>query len=115
MSERVRITAPRVVRRPATRALDAQDVVGDLLLRSLVRAQLSLALRLLGLYAVLLGGLPLLFALAPGTRTAQVLGVPLPWVVLGAVVYPAILAGGWLHVRLAERHERDFAGMVERS
>ena len=118
-AERVRVTAPRAVRRPpgrpALRALDEQDVVGDLLVRSLLRAQLALALRLLAVLGTLLGGLPLLFALLPATRTAQVLGLPLPWLLLGVLVYPALLAGGWLHVRLAERHERDFVDLVERS
>lgn len=117
--ERVRVTAPRTVRRPpgrpALRALDEQDVVGELLVRSLVRAQLGLALRLLAVFATLLGGLPLLFALVPVTRTARVAGLPLPWLALGLLVYPALLAGGWLHVRLAERHERDFADLVERA
>ena len=117
--ERVRVTAPRAVRRPpgrpALRALDEQDVVGDLLVRSLMRAQLALALRLLAVLATLLGGLPLLFALVPATRTAQVLGLPLPWLALGVLVYPALLAAGLLHVRLAERHERDFVDLVERS
>lgn len=117
--ERVRVTAPRAVRRPpgrpALRALDEQDVVGELLVRSLVRAQLGLALRLLAACATLLGGLPLVFALVPASRTAEVAGVRLPWLVLGVLVYPTLLAGGWLHVRLAERNERDFAELVERS
>ena len=117
--QRVRITAPRAVRRPpgrpALRALDEQDVVGDLLVRSLMRAQLALALRLLAVLATLLGGLPLLFALLPATRTARLLGLPLPWLLLGVLVYPALLAAGWLSVRLAERHERDFVDLVERS
>ncbi len=117
--ERVRVTGPRAVRRPpgrpALRALDEQDVVGELLVRSLVRAQLGLALRLLAGCVVALGGLPLVFALVPGARTARVAGVPLPWLVLGALVYPALLAVGWLHVRVAERNERDFVELVERS
>ena len=117
--ERVRVTGPRAVRRPpgrpALQALDEQDVVGELLVRSLVRAQLGLALRLLALLVTALGGLPLLFALVPATRTAHVLGLPLPWLLLGVVVYPALLAGGLLHVRLAERHERDLVELVERS
>lgn len=117
--ERVRVTAPRAVRRPpghgAVRALDEQDVVGDLLIRSLVRAQLGLALRLLAVVGTLLGGLPLLFSLVPATRDAEVLGLRLPWLLLGVLVYPALLAGGWLHVRLAERNERDFVELVERS
>lgn len=119
--KRVVVTSPRTaaVRRPpgrsALRALDEQDRVGELLVRSLVRAQLLLALKLLTVLAVLLGGLPLLFALAPGTRDVVLLGLPLPWLVLGFLVYPALVLGGWVHLRLAERHERDFTELVERS
>ena len=118
---RVAVTSPRTgaVRRPPGRqalaALDEQDVVGDLLIRSLMRAQLGLGLRLAAAFGCLLGGLPLLFALAPGTRDAQVLGIALPWLILGGAVYPALWAGGWLYVRLAERNERDFVEVVERS
>ena len=118
---RVPVTSPRTaaVRRPpgrsALRALDEQDLVGELLVRSLVRAQLLLALRLLTVLAVLLGGLPLLFALAPATRGAQVLGLPLPWLVLGVLVYPGLVLGGWVYLRLAERNERDFIDLVDRS
>ena len=119
--KRVAVTSPRTaaVRRPpgraALQALDAQDRVGELLVRSLVRAQLLLALRLLTVLAVLLGGLPLLFAVVPSTRDVEVLGLPLPWLVLGVLVYPALVVGGAVHLRLAERHERDFVELVERS
>ena len=119
--KRVAVTSPRTaaVRRPpgrsALRALDEQDLVGELLVRSLVRAQLLLALRLLTVLAVLLGGLPLLFAVVPATRDLVVLGLPLPWLVLGVLVYPALVVGGAVHLRLAERHERDFVDLVERS
>ena len=119
--KRVVVTSPRTAaaRRPpgrsALRALAEQDRVGELLIRSLVRAQLLLALKLLSVLAVLIGGLPLLFALAPGTRDVVVLGLPLPWLVLGVLVYPALVLGGLVHLRLAERHERDFTELVERS
>ena len=119
--KRVAVTSPRTaaVRRPpgraALQALDEQDRVGELLVRSLVRAQLLLALRLLTVLAVLLGGLPLLFAVVPATRDVEVLGLPLPWLALGVLVYPALVLGGTVHLRLAERHERDFVELVERS
>jgi hypothetical protein len=117
----VAVTSPRTsaVRRPpgraALQALDEQDLVGELLVRSLVRAQLFLALRLLTVLAVLLGGLPLLFALVPASRDVEVLGLPLPWLLLGVLVYPGLLLGGWVYLRLAERNERDFTDLVERS
>lgn len=119
--KRVAVTSPRTsaVRRPpgrsALRALDEQDRVGELLVRSLVRAQLLLALKLLTVLAVLLGGLPLLFALAPRTRDMELLGLPLPWLALGVLAYPALVLGGVVYLRLAERHERDFIDLVERS
>ena len=117
--ERVRVTAPPAVRRPpgrpALRALDEQDVVGELLVRSLVRAQLLLALRVAAALGALLAGLPLLFAVAPGVRTAHVAGLPLPWLLLGVLVHPVLLVAGWAYVRLAERAERDFVELVERS
>lgn len=118
---RVTVTSPRTsgVRRPpgrpALRALDEQDVVGELLVRSLVRTQLLLALRLLAGMAVLLGGLPLLFSLVPATRDLPVLGLPLPWLLLGVVVYPALVLGAVVYLRHAERNEREFAELVERS
>jgi hypothetical protein len=118
---RVRVTSPRTsaVRRPAgrsaLRALDEQDLVGELLVRSLVRTQLLLALRALAVVGLLLGGLPLLFVLAPSTRDVSVLGLPLPWLVLGVLVYPALVVAGAVHLRLAERNERDFVDVVERS
>jgi hypothetical protein len=116
---RVAVTAPRrtVVRRPrpALTALDEQDVVGDLLVRSLVRAQLVLAIRLGAVLGSLLGGLPLLFAVLPATRDVTVLGLALPWLLLAVLVYPVLCLGGWLYVRLAERNERDFVELVERS
>ena len=118
---RVVVTSPRTsaVRRPpgraALQALDEQDRVGELLVRSLVRAQLLLALKLLAALAVLLGALPLVFALAPATRDVQLLGVPLPWLVLGVLVHPALLVGGMVYLRTAARHERDFTELVDRS
>jgi hypothetical protein len=118
---RVTVTSPRTraVRRPVGRqtlqALDEQDVVGELLLRSLMRAQLGLAVRVAAVFVVLLGGLPLLFAVVPATRDLEVLGLALPWLLLAGLVYPALLVGGAVYVRLAERNERDFVSLVERS
>ena len=120
-SRRVAVTSPRTAARrrapgrPGVTSLNEQDVVGELLIRSLIRAQLTLGLRLAAVFGFLLGGLPLLFAVAPATRDVEVLGLALPWLVLGVLVYPTLFAGGWLYVRLAERNERDFVDLVERS
>ena len=119
--KRVAVTSPRTVavRRPpgrqTLRALDEQDVVGELLIRSLIRAQLLLGLRLAVVFGSLLGGLPLAFAVVPATRDVTLFGIALPWLVLGLLVYPTLVGGGWLYVRQAERNERDFVELVERS
>lgn len=43
------------------------------------------------------------------------LGIGLPWVLLGVVVFPVFVLAGWFYVRQAERSEREFAELVERS
>jgi hypothetical protein len=97
------------------REIDDQTGVGEVYMRSLLRTQLRLALLVLGIVAVLLGGLPALFALVPQVREVELLGLPLPWLLLGGLVYPALTGLGWFFVRHAERAERDFTDLVGRS
>jgi hypothetical protein len=94
--------------------LEEQSQIGEALVRGLVRTQLALALRLAAVVAVGLGGLPLLFAVAPSVARARPFGIALPWVLLGLVAYPFLGAVGWAYVHLAERTERDFTALVER-
>jgi hypothetical protein len=117
---RVRVTSPRhgATRRrqvAVTHEIDAQTGVGEVFVRSLVATQRRLALLVLVAVAVLVGGLPALFAVAPGLGVVQVLGIPLPWLLLGGLVYPTLAAFGWFYVRQAERVEREFSDLVERS
>ncbi|TMQ88579.1 DUF485 domain-containing protein [Actinomadura soli] len=117
---RVLVTGPRTrtVRRPrypVTREIDEQTGLGEAYMRSLVRTQLRLAIRLCLVLAAVVAGLPLLFALVPEVREQEVLGAPLPWVLLGGLIYPWFVACGWWYVRQAERNEDDFAELVDRS
>ena len=82
---------------------------------SLLRSQLRLALLALATLVVVVGGIPLLFWLAPELATVQVLAVPLPWLLLAFAVYPFLFAIGWLYVRAAERNERAFTDVLDRS
>jgi hypothetical protein len=107
---------PTARRTPLVRAeLDQQTGVGDVLVRGLVRAQLGLAVRMAALVALSLGALPLLFALFPSLARTTVLGVRLPWLLLGVLAYPLFVCAGWIYTRGAERNERDFVELVERS
>jgi hypothetical protein len=94
--------------------LTEQTHVGDALVRGLVRAQLAIALRLAAVVVIGLGGLPLLFAVAPVVAGRRPFGVSLPWVLLGVLAYPFLFAVGWAYVKLSTRAERDFTDLVER-
>jgi len=97
-----------------TAELAQQSPVGDALLRGLIRAQLAHALRLAAVVVVGLGGLPLLFAVAPTVAGARPLGIALPWLLLGVAAYPFLFAVGAAYVRFAERTEAEFTDLVER-
>lgn len=83
-------------------------------MRSLMRSQLRLAVGVVLTLALTVGMLPVLFALVPQSRTVGVLGVPLPWLLLGFVVYPGLIALGWFYVHRAERNEQAFTDLVDR-
>ena len=115
---RVRVVSPRTAaraaaHRPVRREIDEQTIVGEVYMRSLVRLQLRLAVGVCLIFAVLLGGLPILFTLEPGLSKTHWLGVPLPWLLLGVVVYPVLVVTAWFYVRQAERNERDFTELVQ--
>ncbi|MFC4018603.1 hypothetical protein ACFOW4_11715 [Micromonospora sp. GCM10011542] len=118
-SGRTRVVLAEVSRRDSraerTRTeLTQQTQVGEALVRGLVRAQLALAVRLSLVVAIGLGGLPWLFAIAPSLGRTTVAGVNLPWLLLGVVSFPFLIAVGWAYVRLAERNEQDFTDLVQR-
>ena len=115
---RVRITSPRTgarphVRRTTREEIDQSTAVGEVYIRSLMRAQLRSALRTVLILMATVGALPAAFAFIDGFAEISVAGVPLPWLILGAGVYPCLLLLGWLYVRRAERTERAFARLVE--
>lgn len=114
--QRVRVTGPprRTAARPRDRLGDVheQTPLGGVYLQSLLREQLFLALRMLLLVAVTVGGIPLLFRLVPDLGDLHPFGLPLAWVLLGGAVYPFLLLLGWRYVRLVERNERDFADLL---
>ncbi|MFY1653559.1 hypothetical protein ACN27J_22075 [Solwaraspora sp. WMMB762] len=115
---RVRIVLGEVGRRgDADRLrtdLAEQTQIGEALVRGLVRAQLALAIRLAVVVVVGLGSLPMLFAIAPGVAEIKIVGVNLPWLLLGVAAFPFLVAVGLTYVHLAERNEQDFVALVRR-
>ena len=119
-SKRVRITSPRRAAarrgpaRPATTEIDEQTGLGKVYIAALLRAQLRLAVSVLVAVAAGLGILPLLFLVVPATHELRVWLIPLPWIILGVLVYPVVALSALYYVRHAEAIERDFADLVER-
>jgi hypothetical protein len=117
---RVRVTSTRrdaTTRRdlrPLTHDLDEQSKLGEVYMSGLMSAQLWLAARVLAFGAAGLGGLPLLFLLVPATKTMDVAGVPLPWLVLSVAVYPVAVIVARYYVRQSERIEQQFSQVVAR-
>ncbi len=114
--QRIRVTGPpRYSSGPRNRLGDMHDQtpLGDVFLRSLLKEQLALAIRVLVLISLTLGLLPLAFHLWPDLGDLDLAGLPVAWLVLGVVVYPFLLLVGWRYVRSVERNERDFAALVE--
>jgi Na+/H+ antiporter NhaB len=106
----------RVVLADAARARRAGQVRTELEEQSGVGEALvtGLSLRLAVVVAVGLGGLPLLFAVAPAVAEARLFGVTLPWLLLGVVAYPFLFGVGAAYLWLSERTEREFAELVDR-
>jgi hypothetical protein len=118
---RVTVTSPRTEAaqrdRPTRRRLDDladQTELGDVLIRSLIRAQLGLGLQVLAVVIALLGGLPLLFVLVPAAGRAEIGGIGVAWLLLGMASFPLLVLLGVVYIRHAERNEREFSELVER-
>lgn len=118
-ARRVRVVSPHagpaVGRRRITSDIDEQTSVGDVYVRALVRTQARLALSALVGVGVVLGGLPLLLTTDPALARAHLLGIGLPWVLMGAGIPLLLVAVGWWYVRAVEHAEREFVELVERS
>ena len=113
---RVRVTGPSRRRHdPSARTgdIDEQTALGGVFVGSLLREQLTLAVRVLGVLALTVGSLPLVFHLVPDLADRHLLGLPLAWLLLGVLVYPWLVVLGLWFVRRAERNERDFALLLE--
>lgn len=93
--------------------LAQQTSWGEMLIKDLIHALLrsGALLALLGL--LLIGGLPVALALVPEFAQLRVVGVPVPWLLLGVAPFPLLGGLGLVYIRLAERHERAFVDMIE--
>lgn len=93
--------------------VEEQTSVGEHRVESLMRQQLRTAMLLAGLVVVLLGSLPAAAFISPAFANLTVIGVRLPWLLLGVLPFPLLFGVGFVYHKLAERHERDFVKMIE--
>lgn len=116
---RVRVSAPRSHARhiphgiTVSQEVAEQSAVGEVMVRSLIRSQLRLALVVsAGFIAAIL----LCWGLVrwvPTFTEWHILGIPAPWLLLGAGVYPIIGACAWLYVRAATKNENQYLDLVD--
>lgn len=116
---RVRVAAPRTQAShvpPGTsvsQEVAEQTAVGEVMVRSLIRSQLRLALVVTaGFTAALL----LCWAFVrwvPFFSDWLILGIPAPWLLLGVGIYPIIGACAWLYVRAATKNENQYRDLVD--
>ena len=81
--------------------LEEQTSVGEKLVRDLIKQQLRSAFGLA--FAVLIGMclLPITFYLVPQIGDLKILGIPVPWLVLGLAPFPILYGVGWVFRRQA--------------
>lgn len=96
------------------RELEEQTQVGAIFLEALMRRQLALSLAVAAVLLGLLGVQPLVAAIWPAYGELRLFSIPLPWLVLGVISYPVLIALGLYYVRAAETIDDEFSELLER-
>ena len=86
---------------------------GGLFLRRLIRSQLSLSVAALVAFGGIVGSLPLALYLLPGLQDVELLGVPLPILIVAVPPFPLFIAIAALYARRAAALEEAFRDLVE--
>lgn len=93
--------------------LAEQTSVGEALVRDLIHRQFRAALGCSAVVVLVLGAVPIVFYCYPAFAAITVIGVRLPWLVLGVLPFPLLFGVGYGYSRLTERYEKDFVTLVE--
>jgi len=100
--------------RPMAPGIEEETRLGELYMATLIRAQWRLSVSVLASATVMIGGLPLLFLFVPAIRTLTIGPIPLHWLILGVLIYPAVWFAARYYVRQSEQIEREFTELVSR-
>lgn len=103
------------LRRPSGTG-DGQDDLGyrQIMVRSLIRAQLGLSLVCLVFALAVTALFPMLCAVLPRLDHTKIFGLPLTLIALGAGIYPVILIIAFFYNHQASRLEKQFISLVDR-
>lgn len=99
---------------PSPADLYANGAYGETLLRSLMRAQLGVALGVLLPAAAVVITFPILSVLLPGLVKLTVAGVPVTVAVLGVGIYPPLVVLAVLYVRRSAKVEERFVALFDK-
>lgn len=116
---RVRVSAPRTqarsipARTSVSQEVAEQSAVGEVMVRSLIRSQLRLALVVTAGFMASLLVCWALVRWVPLFTDWRILGIPAPWLLLGVGAYPIIGICAWLYVRAATKNEAQYRDLVE--
>jgi len=105
--------AVRVGDRSRYRDLEEETALGEVYVEAILRAQRRLAVSLVACVVLLLALVPVALVLLPATWQVAGFDVPLAWLLLGVVVYPAALLLTHRFVGAAERVEREFVELMD--
>jgi uncharacterized membrane protein len=106
---------PQPREQPARPGLQHDHGYYQILVRSLIRAQLGLSLVCLAFALAVTISFPILYAGLPWLSHTTIAGLPVTLVALGAGVYPVILAIGWFYTFQSNRLESRFVGIMAHS
>ena len=67
----------------------------------------------LALAGAVIAAVPVIMALLPAARKTTVAGLPLTLVILGAGIFPVLMAVGWFYNRQARQLEARFIDLVD--
>jgi uncharacterized membrane protein len=100
--------------RSGAQSVDArqESAVGDVALRSMMRAQLRLAVRWFAVLLLLLTAMVLVLSVVPMVHSFRLAGIPVAWWLMGVGCFPML---GWIavrYVRSVETLEQRFNALV---
>lgn len=104
---RVRVQAPQDASLTVA-PVRPEHTAEEFYVRQLIRSQLRLACAVAAGLLALLVGISALLVFWPVFEDIRLLGLPLPWWVLGVGMYPLIIVAGMLYNRAAERNEERY-------